>query len=264
MARLLHPDLNPDEATRLAGSPDIRLVNEAWEVLGDPALREAYDRACRPGEAQAAVHEDHDLHRVGLPQVPQGFELHPHSGGASSWFHCRFADARKVALSLAAQSADLSSLSQLDDGQLWLLDLMRVPVKDSDLRSLSRFQRLEVLLLDGSGVTDAGLDWLRRFPLLHTVSLTNCRITDDGMPALAKIPALENLEVDQTLITDAGLAAFEGHPTLMVLDIRRTKVRGDGLRYLVGLPKLRELRVSGWADLAANKAFRGRRDVNIL
>lgn len=265
MARLLHPDLHaPEEA--LAGSPDIRLVNEAWEVLGDQDRRSAYDEATRPDEESADAIADQAPFGVPLPPVPEGFELHPRKEWLSShgWPRCRAADALKEALSLAAHSSDLSGLSRLDDDDLWLLDLMRVPVKDSDLRSLSRFQKLEVLLLDDSPVTDAGLDWLRRFPLLTTVSLTGCRITDDGMPALAKIPSLQNLELDQTLITDAGLAAFEGHANLIVLDIRRTKVRGPGLQYLLGLPKLRELRVSGWADLAANRAFRRRPEVIII
>ena len=65
-------------------------------------------------------------------------------------------------------------------------------------------------------------------------------------------------------MTDDGLAAFAGHPRLIVLDIRRTKVRGSGLSHLTEIPTLRELRVSGWAELAAMKTFRGRREVSIL
>ena len=235
-------------------------------MLGDPARRDAYDRATLLAGPPADVDEDLGLYGVRLPPVPAGFELHPRKAwlGSAGWPNCRYADARKVALSLAARSADLSGLSRLDDGDLWLLDLMRVPVQDADLRALSRFHRLEVLLLDESTITDAGLDWLRRFPVLNTVSLTGCQITDDGIPALAKIPSLQNLELDQTLITDAGLAALQGHSTLMVLDIRRTRVRGPGLQYLLGLPRLRELRVSGWADIAANRAFRRRPEVLIL
>lgn len=284
LARQLHPDLNPDKDSLPKGSPDIRLVNEAWDVLGHPEIRAAYDRATRPAGEAGDEEADEDLERrifgASLPRVPDGFYLFPRDVWRSTpwvirpraealqraryWYRFRTPDALKGALSLVAENPDLSNLSQLEDDQLWLLDVMHFPVTDFDLRTLTRFEKLEALLLDDTAVTDAGLDWLRGLSSLETLSLTGCRITDAGLPALAKIPTLKNLEIDETAITDDGLAAFEGHPNLIVLDIRRTKVRGPGIRHLVGLPKLRELRVTGFADLAANRAFRSRPEVLIL
>lgn len=268
LARLLHPDLHPDQRGTPAGAPDIRIVNEAWEVLGDPESRAAYDHVARgdPPDGGSRGDGDEPYYGVHLPAVPPGFELHPRRGymRAAQWMRHRSADALHAALSLAAQSADLTSLSRLGQDDLWFLDLMGVAVTDSDMRALSRFRRLEVLLLDDSAVTDAGLEWFERFPALNTLSLTGCHVTDAGLPALAKIGSLQNLELDQTLITDDGLAALAGHASLIVLDIRRTKVRGRGIAQLVDMPALRELRVSGWAELAAMKAFRGRHEVRIL
>lgn len=276
LVRLLHPDLNPDKGSFLEGSPDIALVNEAWEVLGDPESRTAYDRVLQPPEGV----DEEAYFDVELPQVPEGFYLHPRTAWtsipwwyrprsealnrAARWYRHRIADALKLALSLVAESPDLSNLSALDGHELWLLDLMHLPVTDSDIRTLTRFRSLEVLLLDDSAVTDSGVEWLRQLPSLRTVSLTGCRVTDRGMPALTQIPSLQNLEVDQTGITDAGLAAFGGHSALVVLDIRRTNVRGEGLEHLVSMPALRELRVSGRAERAARSAFRGRPEVLIL
>lgn len=265
LARLVHPDVRPDERSHLVDSPDIRLVNQAWDVLGDPESRAAYDHLTQPKRAPVRDQE-WDPFGVALPRVPEGFELHPRKGwyASAGWYRQRFADARHQALSLAAETDDLSNLSQLEDGDVWFLDLSRLPVTDADLRPLSRFQRLAVLHVDGTQVTDAGLEGLRRFPLLHTLTLTGCRVTDAGIPALSSIPHLQNLEIDETDVTDEGLAAFAGHSSLIVLDIRKTKVRGSGLCHLTEIPTLRELRVSGWAELAAMRTFRGRREVAIL
>lgn len=258
-ARLLHPDANPGGGAPLTGSPDITLVNEAWDVLGDAEGRAAYDQIAGPAEAP----DKPSPFGGGLPTVPEGFDLYPR-GPSEFYFRHRAADAVNAALSLVAKSEDLSNLSALGDDELWLLDLSCLPVTDSTVRSLTRFKRLEVLFLDQSQVTDSGLRSLREFPLLQRVSLTKCPITDEGIPVLASLPGLQDLELDQTKITDAGLAWFERHPTLVTLDIRRTKVKGSGVRYLTEVPALRELRVSGRAELAAMWVFLRRREVRIL
>ena len=261
VARLVHPD----RGTPSPDLPNIRIVNEASDVLGDPVRRAVYDQITGSAEPPADADDGWPFH-PDLPDVPEGFGIHPRPawGAASNLWFYRFADFIRVALSLYAKTPDLSNLSHLADDDLWLLDLQRLPVKDSDLQSIARFRRLEVLLLDDASVTDAGLEALRRLPVLERLSLSGCRIGDEGAAALAAIHSLQNLELDETRVTDAGLAAFEGHPGLIVLDIRRTKVRGSGLEHLVDLPALRELRVSGWAELKALKIFRDRPEVNIL
>lgn len=284
LARLLHPDVNPQgEAT--AGSPDIRLVNEAWDVLGDPHRRAAYDRETRPAEAPEEG-APFDIRR--LP-VPDGFIRHPRPtwigegtgrrfratydrtyrdarGSFGSVYHWRYraADSFRAALSLVAETRDLSNLSQLGKDDLWLLDVRDVPATDADLLAVIRFRRLEVLLLNGTRVTDAGLDGLSAIPTLRVLSLSDTRVTDQGTPAMASVPALEELFLYGTEVTNDGLAVFAAHPTLRVLDIRKTRVRGDGIRQFTGMPALRELRVSGWGDFSARRIFAGRRDVTIL
>lgn len=254
MARLVHPDRGP----KSPDLPDIRLVNEAWDVLGDPAARAIYDRATEP-ESEGSS-ENPWLNMPHLPRVPKGFDLHPRPRpfGSSFGARHRLADMRHAALSLYALGTDLSGLLHLPDDGLWLLDLQGLPLNDSDLRFLARFQTLRVLLCDDATIGDAGLEWLRPLSALHTLSLTACKVTDQGMPTLRAIESLEVLELDETCVTDEGLAALEGHPELMVLDLRRTKVRGDGLRHLVDLPELRELRVTGRADRVARRLFADR------
>ena len=270
VAREVHPDRNPLHQDLPPGSPDIRVVNEAWDVLGDPNRRAVYDRETQPRESPKAD----DPPEPRLPPVPDGFLLHPRpmgigwARGQKSHYYRpwrnRAADHIRKALSLAAETRDLSNLSRLDADDLWLLDVRDVPVTDSDLRAVTRFRRLEILLLDGTKVTDAGLHALRGLPTLRVLSLADCGVTDAGIPAMAALPALQELLLYGTEITDDGLAALAEQPSLRVLDIRKTRVRGEGIRHLTALPSLRELRVSGWADLAARRIFLRRRDVVIL
>ncbi len=285
VARQVHPDRNPRHGDLPSGSPDIRVVNEAWDVLGDRHRRAAYDRETRPAESPEA----NAPFDVRLLPVPDGFIRHPRPTwigarpgerfrldydrtyrGTGAFFvsvyHWRYraADISREALSLVAETRDLSSLSQLGGDQLWLLDVGDVPATDSDLRAVTRFRRLEVLLLNGTRVTDAGLESLCAITSLRVLSLSDTRVTDHGTPAMASIPGLEELLLYGTEVTDDGLAALATHPTLSVLDLRKTRVRGAGIRHLTGMPALRELRVTGWADLAARRIFAGRRDVTVL
>ena len=48
LARRLHPDRVVDPAARRDADDRMAEVNEAWRVLGDPALRAAYDRSQQP------------------------------------------------------------------------------------------------------------------------------------------------------------------------------------------------------------------------
>ena len=47
LARTHHPDAHADPAARAAAEVEMRAINEAWAVLGDPARRAAYDAARR-------------------------------------------------------------------------------------------------------------------------------------------------------------------------------------------------------------------------
>lgn len=71
-ARRYHPDFHADAdaATRAGNARRMQDLNQAWEVLGDPAARAAYDRSLAvaddPGVARRAARE-----RPG-PDVPAG------------------------------------------------------------------------------------------------------------------------------------------------------------------------------------------------
>ena len=94
----------------------------------------------------------------------------------------------RLSASVTAQLAELTSLRQLF--------LQHVPVSDSDLEPLGRLWRLELLELEGSGLTDEGL--ARFYPLknLKRLYLYNAdprKVTPQGMQRLrAEIPTLED------------------------------------------------------------------------
>lgn len=76
-ARRFHPDfhVDADPATRAGHAARMQAVNQAWDVLGDPAARAAYDRdllsANDPGVARRAARE---------PDLPEGKGWTPRAG----------------------------------------------------------------------------------------------------------------------------------------------------------------------------------------
>lgn len=76
-ARRHHPDFHAgaDDATRVASARRMQELNQAWEVLGDPAARTTYDRerltSADPGVARRAARE---------PVVPEGKGWTPRLG----------------------------------------------------------------------------------------------------------------------------------------------------------------------------------------
>jgi len=82
-ARRYHPDFHADAdgATRRVNARRMQELNGAWEVLGDPAARAAYDRslhtAADPGVARRAARE---ATASAPPEVPEGKGWTPRAG----------------------------------------------------------------------------------------------------------------------------------------------------------------------------------------
>lgn len=81
-ARRYHPDFHADAdaATRAANARRMQELNQAWEVLGDPAARSTYDRSLLvgddPGVARRAAREQAGAE----PEVPAGKGWTPRAG----------------------------------------------------------------------------------------------------------------------------------------------------------------------------------------
>ena len=251
LARRLHPDVSRGNTER---EVDMQLLNQAWEVLGDPIARDNYDRSL-------GIETREFLLRPSLV-VPPGFSEY----GGQSFFAAmyRYGDEVRNRLSLSADTADLTGLADVPDDGLWRLSLHGRPVVDADLRALTRFHTIEELELGSTSVTDAGLVELVGRPMLRVLNLARCHITDAGMEQFARMPALEELILFHTDVTDAGLRALAFHPELAVLDLRGTRVSGDALAPLLTVPELHELRLPRGARRHARRFGRERPDVRIL
>ena len=81
-ARRYHPDFHADAdaATRSGNARRMQELNQAWEVLGDPAARAGYDRTLLsgtdPGFARRAARE----REPARPEVPEGKGWTPRAG----------------------------------------------------------------------------------------------------------------------------------------------------------------------------------------
>ena len=78
---------------------------------------------------------------------------------------------------------------------------------DEDLRHLSALRdKLDVIGLEGTRITDEGLHHLTALPHLDNVDLTNTGITDTGLQVLATIKTLEFVHLEGTKVTATGVA----------------------------------------------------------
>ncbi|MEY2471649.1 MAG: hypothetical protein QOK28_978 [Actinomycetota bacterium] len=191
--------------------------------------------------------------------VPRGFRLQ-----TTSFWRNRFADATRHELSLQAEGDDLSGLSELAPGSLWLLDISHTHVGDADFDLVCRFDRLEELNASHTRITDAATRAMHTLQELRSLSLSSCAITDAGMEHIAALRALEHLDLCSTKITDEGLRALAFHPKLHTLNVRDTAITGDGLAPLLTVPELRQISMSHHHHRHAERFVNARPEVEIL
>jgi hypothetical protein len=149
-----------------------------------------------------------------------------------------------------ADPEDLSGLSQLDPNDLWGLTISRVMAKGAAgervFEPVSRLTGLQVLGLQGTGITDKGMECLR--PLRSLRALEFCDepfVGNQGLVVLKDLPSLEYLDL-YTGVTDAGLKHVAQVKSLRWLRLRTGRIWGPGLAELAGLPRLERLCI--WGD----------------
>ncbi|MCS7304746.1 MAG: leucine-rich repeat domain-containing protein [Thermoguttaceae bacterium] len=150
------------------------------------------------------------------------------------------------------------------------LDLSYTTIRDENLlKELAGFEKLDVLELRRTEITDAGLEHLAGLKLKNLtipdqaktdlglkhylaaleepkeLDLRLWKITDAGLAHLAGLKNLQVLNLWNTRITDAGLEHLAGLKNLQVLDLSFTQITNAGLEKLVELENLQELDVTG-------------------
>jgi hypothetical protein len=92
-------------------------------------------------------------------------------------------------------------------------------VDDTGLGFLAAMPELEVLSVDGTGLTDAGLLHLLKLKKLTTLDLSYTQITDKGLDRLKELPELRILHLQGTTVTCEAVHALEQarSPDLVVI-----------------------------------------------
>lgn len=117
---------------------------------------------------------------------------------------------------------------------------------DAVLPQVGRLQRLGLLAMSRTSVSDTGLASLKGLTRLERLDLSrNTTVSDAGLKHLAGLTRLEELNLGGTKISDAGLVHLSGLARLKSLELFHTTVSDAGLRHLAGLTRLKSLSLSG-------------------
>jgi cellulose synthase/poly-beta-1,6-N-acetylglucosamine synthase-like glycosyltransferase/Leucine-rich repeat (LRR) protein len=145
-----------------------------------------------------------------------------------------------------------------------VLTLRNTRLRDDDFPVLAAAQNLEVLVIEGKGITGAGLEHLTsdrlhtlrladtdthdealrplgKFFTLRNLDLANSRVTGGFLKHLAGLKQVKVLVLDDTQVSDAGFADVRGLTSLESLQLSRTKITGESLQHLTGLTRLKHL-----------------------
>lgn len=158
---------------------------------------------------------------------------------------------------------------QLNYGRVYLIDLRGTLVRDADLRVLSDFEDLLILMLDGTSISDdglahlhglqnlqglmlgktqvkgAGLEHLAATPHLKWLTLSGSEIGDDDLERLPPLPELDLLGLGGTQITGRGLAQLRRFRSIRRLYLHQTGLCDDDMRQLPEFPQLMGLSLEG-------------------
>ena len=135
--------------------------------------------------------------------------------------------------------ADLGPIGSLD--RLEILDLNSSAVTDAGMVHLKGLSNLQILYLNDTHIGDGGMAYLASLTSLKSLDLSNTEITDAGLVQLAGLSGLEELYVGNTRVTDAGLAHLKNMTALGKLDLEGTQISDTGLAHLKELTYLHML-----------------------
>ncbi len=130
--------------------------------------------------------------------------------------------------------ATLTALPEITD-----LGLENTIIAQSDWRNISRFPRLEYLLLSHSNISDDGVKSVSQLPELRGLSINDTQgITDAALSSIAQLTKLDDLKLGYTKVTDAGLQHLSQLSNLQILELQGVNVTSKGLEVLQRIPTL--------------------------
>ena len=128
--------------------------------------------------------------------------------------------------------------------RVWILQLANTQVTDAGLVHLKDLRELQFLSLDDTKVTDAGLVHVKDLQGLERLYLVNTQVTDAGLVHLKNLKGLRWLALNETQVTDAGLAHVKDLKGLERLYLANTQVTDAGLVHLNDLKALQLLQLT--------------------
>jgi uncharacterized membrane protein len=95
----------------------------------------------------------------------------------------------------------LESLSEIKD-QLVVLNLSKMPLSDSDLKTISQFKNLEKLNLNFTNIIGSGLSDLKALTKLQSISLSGTAVDNQNVESVLSLPELKELFIWDTKVTE--------------------------------------------------------------
>ncbi len=117
----------------------------------------------------------------------------------------------------------------------------QVNINDDDVVRFKAFERLEVLQMGRSQVTDAGLASLAELTTLWSLNVSNTEVGDESVASLSRIANLRGISLRGTNVTDEGLKHLNQNVLLRSLSLERTQISDKGLQYLSQLRSLEHI-----------------------
>ena len=93
--------------------------------------------------------------------------------------------------------------------QIVSLDLAKMPVTDSDIKTISEFENLRRLNLSFTAVNGTTLQQLQKLKFLKSLSLSGTNVTAAQLQQLQKLPALKTVYAWHTAATPAGIKKIQ-------------------------------------------------------
>lgn len=102
-------------------------------------------------------------------------------------------------------------------------------VDEGEIKALSKFEKLEDLILRNSPLTDDQLKAVAGLTNLQSLSLDGTRVTDAGLKELSALTRLRYLGLAGTRVTDAGLKELARFKSLRKLCLTNTQTTDEGI-----------------------------------
>jgi hypothetical protein len=131
-------------------------------------------------------------------------------------------------------------------------DWLRELVGKDRLGKMKVFDRIDVIKLNFSEITDGEANQLSRLTNLTSLSIDGTDVTDAGLAHLSRLSSLKVLSLESTAITDNGLTHLSRLANLKDLSLRHTAATATGAEKL--RKALPQCRIDG--RMASEKPFR--------